>query len=89
MAVGDFFQIFSLDVVDLHLIVFPASGIVGRQGSGLLEHPVRQLLSLCFYDHMGAWHSLGVEPPVAAVCRLKGQLLVLVVVLSHIDVEAV
>ena len=51
---GDFFQIFSLDVVDLHLIVFPASGIVGRQGSGLLEHPVRQLLSLCFYDHMGA-----------------------------------
>ena len=42
-----------------------------------------------FDYHVGAGDSLGVEPPVIASGHLKGQLLILIIVLSHIDVKAV
>ena len=58
--------------------------------AGFLEETVGQVgAAFCLYDDMGAWDAFGVEPPVIACGQLEGELLVLVVVLSHIDVETV
>ena len=84
-----FFDVLFLDIVDLHLVVSTAFGVVGGQGAGLLEDPVGKLLALRLDDDMRAGDTFGVEPPVISRGNLEGQLLVLVIVLAHIDVETV
>ena len=81
------FDVFSLNIVDLHLVIIPALGIVSCQGSRLLKKPIRKaLLVLRFNDHMGAGDSLSVEPPVISRGYLKGEFIVLVIIFSYIDV---
>ena len=86
---GHLFDIFFLNVVDLHFLIFPSLGVEGCQSPGLLKYPVRELSALALYDDMGTGDPLCVEPPVVSRGELKGQLFILVIVLSHIDVEAV
>ncbi len=81
---------FFLDIVDLHLLLVAAFGVVGSQPGGFFKGTVWQLLGvLHLYHHMGAWDLLGVEPPVISVGKLEGELVILVIVLAHIDVESV
>ena len=54
-----------------------------------LESAVGQFFSLGFYDDVGAGNSLGVKPPVTAVCDLKGQIFVLQIVFSDKNIKAV
>ena len=79
----------SLNIVDLDLIIVPAFGVPGSQGSGFLEGTVRKLFALGPDYYMGTRNSFGMEPPVIAVGNLEGHFLVLVVVLSNVNIEAV
>ena len=88
-ATGLFYVLF-LDVVDLHLFLAPALGIVGRQTAGFFESAIGHIgNAFCFYNYVGAGHVLGVEPPVTAICKLEGQFFVLIIVLAHINVETI
>ena len=87
---GYLLDVLFLDVVDFHLVVVTALGIVGGQGSGFFKETVGKVgAALCLCDDMGAGDAFGVEPPVVACCQFKGELLILVVVLSYVNVEAV
>lgn len=87
---GCLFDVLFLDVVDFHLVVVTSFGIVGGQGAGFFKETVGKVgAALCLYDDMGAGDAFGVEPPVVACCQLEGEFLILVVVLSNVNVEAV
>ena len=88
-STGHFPDMLSLNVVDLHLLVLPALGVVSGQGAGLLKYVVGQLFSLRLYNDVGAGNALCVEPPVAAIRQLEGEFVVLVVVLADVDVKSV
>ena len=88
-ASGSFFHMLSLNIVDLDLIIVPAFGVPGSQGSGFLKGTVRQLFALGPDYYMGTRNSFGMEPPVIAIGNFEGHFLVLVVVLSNINIEAV
>ena len=60
-ASGGFFHVFSLDIVDLDLIVVPAFGVPGSQGSGFLKGTVRQLFALGPDYYMGTRNSFGMH----------------------------
>ena len=86
---GGFFDMLALDIIDLYLLIAPTLGVPGSQSAGFLKYPVRQLFSLCLYYHVGPGDALGVEPPVSAAGDFEGDLLVLVVVFSYIDMKAI
>lgn len=86
---GHLFDILFLNIVDFHFFIVPAFGVVGGQSSCLLEYPVWKFFSFAFYNDVGAWDALGVEPSVVSSGQLEGQLFVLVIILSHINMEAV
>ena len=88
-STGHFPDMLSLNVVNLHLLVLPALGVVSGQGAGLLKYVVGQLFSLRLYNDVGAGNALCVEPPVAAIRQLEGEFVVLVVVLANVDVKSV
>ena len=80
---------FSLDIINFYLFIGASLRIPGSQGTGFFKYPVRKLLSLCADNNMGAGNSFGVEPPVISSRDLEGQLLILVVVFSNIDIKSV
>ncbi len=86
---GRFFHMLFLDVVDFHLVLFAAFGIVGGESCGFLEGPVRDFLPFCLEDDMGAGHLLGMKPPVVCLWQIKSKLIVRVIFISHQQVEAV
>ena len=80
---------FLLHIVNFHLGRIPVFGIVGGQAGGILKGGVRKLVPAGLYHHMGAGGSLGVEPPVVAGGKFKGQFIVLEIIFSHIDIVTV
>ena len=87
---GYLFNVLFLDIVDFHLVIVTAFGIVGGQGTGFFKEAVGKVgAALSFYDDMGSGNAFCVEPPVVSCGQLEGEFLILVVVLSHVNVEAV
>ena len=72
-SAGCFFDLFFLDIVDLHLFLLPALRIVGSKPAGLFKSPVRQFLPFGLYHYMGAGNTFGMEPPVISVGEFEGQ----------------
>ena len=58
-ASGSFFHMLSLNIVDLDLIIVPAFGVPGSQGSGFLNGTVRQLFALGRDYYLGTRISFG------------------------------
>ena len=54
LGTGRLFNLFFLDVVDLHFFLFPALGIVGSQSARLFKSTIRQFLPFGLYHYMGA-----------------------------------
>ena len=88
-AACGFFNVFALNVINLHFFAAAALGVPGSDGPCFLKGAVRKLSSLCFHHNMGTGNALGVEPPVAAACDFEGDFLILVIIFADIDVEAV
>ena len=80
---------FLLNIVDFHFGSRASAGVVGSQSSCFFKRSVRQFFVVAFDNNMGARHFLCVEPPVIAGGELKGQLFVLVVIFSYINMIAV
>ena len=60
-ASGRLFYVLSLNIVDIDLVIVPAFGVPGSQGSGFLEGAVRKLFALGPDYYMGTRNSLGME----------------------------
>ena len=80
LGTGRLFDLFFLDIVDLHLFLLPALRIVGSKPAGLFKSPVRQFLPFGLYHYMGAGNTFGMEPPVIAACNFKSKLFILIVI---------
>lgn len=87
---GRLFHMLFLDIVDFNLFLIPSLGVIGGQARGLLEGAIRQLVCAAqSYDDMGAGNFLGMEPPVITGGNLEGEFIILVIILSHIHMEAI
>lgn len=75
-----------LNIVNFHFFAGTVFGIVCSEAGSFLKCAVRQFIAAGFYDNMGAGNTLGMEPPVAAVGKFKGQLFILKIVFSDINV---
>ena len=84
-----FFYIFLLEIIDFHFFAVPAFGVVTCQFSCLLKGAVGKFLPFCLYHHMGAGHAFCMEPPVVSRGKFKGQLIVLIIIFSHVHMESV
>lgn len=80
LGTGRLFDLFFLDIVDLHLFLLPALRIVGSKPAGLFKSPVRQFLPFGLYYYMGAGNTFGMEPPVISVGEFEGQFIVLEII---------
>ena len=89
LGTGRLFDLFFLDIVDLHLFLLPALRIVGSKPAGLFKSPVRQFLPFGLYHYMGAGNTFGMEPPVISVGEFEGQFIVLEIIFSHINMKSV
>ena len=78
-----------LDVIDLDLFLLAPLGVVGGKACSLLESAVGKVFALRFYHHVGSGDLLGMEPPVASIGKLEGQLVILKIILADIHVESV
>ena len=76
-----FFHVLFLDIVDLHLFLIPAFGVIGSKARRLLESAVGKLLRIVeLYHNVGAGDFFGMEPPVIPRGKFKGQIVVLEIV---------
>ncbi len=89
LGTGRLFDLFLLNVVDLHFFLLSAFGIVGGKSARLFKSTVRQLLPFGLYHHMGAGDAFGMEPPVVTGGEFEGQFIVLEIIFSYINMEAV
>ena len=89
LGTGRLFDLFFLDVVDLHFFLFPAFRIVGSQSARFFKSTVRQLFSLGLYYHVGAGDAFGMEPPVISGSEFEGQFVILEIIFPYINMEAV
>ena len=83
------FDIFPLEIVDLHFLLCPCLGIIGREPGGFFKSAVGKFSSFCLDDNMGTGSFFGVKPPVVAGSQFKCQFVVLEIVFAYIDVETV
>ena len=81
--------VLALDVVDFNFFTVPVFGIVGSQPGRFFKSAVGQFVTSGFYDDMGAGDAFGMEPPVAAGSKFKGQFFVLEIIFSHIHMVAI
>ena len=91
-SAGGLFDIFSLEIIDLDLVLIAAAGVPGGEGGRLLKRPVRDLVhgfSAGAEEDVRAGHIIGVEPDVAAVRHPEGDLFILKIVFSNINIIAV
>ena len=84
-----FFHMFALDIINLYLVAAAAFGIIGGKLSGFFKNAVGKFFAACFYDDVGAGSPFGMKPPVASICKVEGQLFVLKIIFSDIDMVAV
>ena len=84
-----FLYMLFFDIINLYLVTSPVLGVISGQPSRFLKYPVGKFSSAGFDDDVGAGSALGVEPPVISGCKMKGQILVLEIILAHIHVTAV
>lgn len=89
LGAGRLLHMLLLDIVDFYLILLAALGVVGGETGSLFESAVWQFLSFRLDNNVGTGFLLGVEPPVVAGGEFEGQLVVLEIVFSHIDMKAV
>ena len=80
---------FFLDVVDFYFRSRMTFGIPGWQAPCFFKGTVRKFTVFGADDHVGTCHLLCMEPPVISGCELEGQLIILEIVFSNIDIKTV
>ena len=78
-----------LDIIDLYLGSRVSFGVPGGQAACFFEGTVRKFTVFGADDHVGTCHLLCMEPPVISGCELEGQLIILEIVFSNIDIKTV
>ncbi|SCI75876.1 Uncharacterised protein [uncultured Clostridium sp.] len=84
LCTGHLFDLFFLYIIDFDFFLIASGGVVGGKTCGFFKGCVRKLFSAGFYDDMRTRSALCMEPPVVADSKLKGQFLILQVVLTDI-----
>ena len=84
LCTGYLFNLFFFYIIDFDFFLIASGGVVGGKTCGFFEGCVRKLFSAGFYDDMRTRSALCMEPPVVADSKLKGQFLILQVVLTDI-----
>ena len=84
-----FLDIFFLQIINLHFLIFASFGVISGKHSGFLENAVRQFFIVGFYDDVGTRHSFCMEPPVISGCKLESEFIVLVIIFPNINIIAV
>ena len=84
-----FFDISFFCVVDFHFVLSFCFGIISGQFCRFFKGAVGEFFTAGFYNDVRSGDAFGVEPPVVAGSKFKGQFFVLVIVLPYINMVAV
>ena len=83
------FHVFTLQVVDFHFVIITSFGVISGKASSLFKCTVRQFFPVRLDNDMRAGNALSMKPPVAACGKLERQLIILKIVFSNINMEAI
>ena len=86
------FDALALEIADFNFLLLSSGRVPGSEGSGFLEHSVREIvhfLSPRTEDDVRAGDVLGVEPDIGRRAEAESEFLVLQIVLADIEVIAV
>ena len=89
LGTGRLFDLFLLNVVDLHFFLLSAFGIVGGKSARLFKSTVRQLRPFGLYHHVRAGDAFGMEPPVISGGECEGQFVILEIIFSYVNMKTV
>ena len=84
LCTGHLFNLFFFYIIDFDFFLIASGGVVGGKTCRFFKGCVRKLFSAGFYDDMRTRSALCMEPPVVADSKLKGQFLILQVVLTDV-----